>query len=338
MAPITFEVARMRFVKSLHLALIGGLACAALLSHPMSAQMSDQSWPQRPVRVIVPLPAGTAIDASARLFGDELSHRWKQPVIVENIPGADGILATKEFVRRTDGHTLLYSFAGLITINPLLYKSLPYDPAHDLVPIAITSDNFLAIAASKKSKIGSLGDLVKLAKSQPGKLNWAATAGIPYFALAGFQKGAQIDIAYVPYRDFTPAVTDLDEGRIDIASTALTQLLPHEQAGHATLLAVLNRTRSPAAPHVPTATESGFPDLTFDGVTGFFGPRGMSTEMRDRLAHDIRAVTEIQSVRDRLPPLGIVARASTPAEFAAAIEEQRAKMALIAAAIGTIPQ
>lgn len=328
----------MRFVKSLHLALIGGLACAALPSHPLSAQTSAQSWPQRPVRVIVPLPAGTAIDVSARLFGEELSHRWKQPVIVENIPGADGILATKEFVGRTDGHTLLYSFAGLITINPLLYKSLPYDPARDLVPIAITSDNFLAIAASKKSKIGSLGDLVKLAKSRPGKLNWAATAGIPYFAFAGFQKGAQIDIAYVPYRDFTPAVTDLSEGRIDIASTALTQLLPHEQAGHAALLAVMNRTRSPAAPHVPTATESGFPDLTFDGVTGFFGPRGMSTEMRDRLAQDIRAVTEIQSVRDRLPPLGIVARASTPAEFAAAIEEQRAKIASIAAAIGTIPQ
>ncbi len=328
----------MRFLKPLHLALAGSLACAALLSPPLTTQTSAQSWPQHPVRVIVPLPAGTAIDVSARLFGEELSHRWRQPVIVENVPGADGILATKEFVSRTDGHTLLYSFAGLITINPLLYKSLPYDPARDLVPIAITSDNFLAIAASKKSKIGSLGDLVNLSKSQPGKLNWAATAGIPYFAFAGFQKRAQIDIVYVPYRDFTPAVTDLGEGRIDIASTALTQLLPHEQAGHATLLAVMNRTRSPAAPHVPTAAESGFPDLTFDGVTGFFGSGGMSAEMRDRLAQDIRAVIEIQSIRDRLPPLGIVARTSTPAEFAAAIEEQRAKIGAIAAAIGTVPQ
>jgi tripartite-type tricarboxylate transporter receptor subunit TctC len=324
----------MQIVKSLPLALISGLALAAALSDPLSAQ----SWPQRPVHLIVPLPAGTAIDVSARLFGEELSHRWKQPVIVENIPGADGILATKEFVGRSDGHTLLYSFAGLITINPLIYKTLPYDPARDLVPIATTSDNFLAIAASKKSAISSLDDLVKLAKPQPGKLNWAATAGIPYFAFAGFQKTAGIDMVYVPYRDFTPAVSDLDEGRIDIASTALTQLLPHEQAGHAKLLAVMNRTRSPAAPHVPTATEAGFPDLTFDGVTGFFGLRGMSAEMRDRLAQDIRAVTEIQSVRDRLPPLGIVARPSTPAEFVAAIEEQRAKIAKIATTIGTIPQ
>jgi tripartite-type tricarboxylate transporter receptor subunit TctC len=324
----------MRLVKTLYLALIGSFVCAAPLSDPLSAQ----TWPQRPVRVIVPLPAGTAIDVSARLFGEELSHQWKQAVIVENIPGADGILAAKEFVNRSDSHTLLYSFAGLITINPLIYKTLPYDPARDLVPIAITSDNFLAIAASKKSAIGSLGELLRVAKAQTGKLNWAATAGIPYFAFAGFQKTAGIDMVYVPYRDFTPAVSDLDEGRIDIASTALTQLLPHEQAGHAKLLAVMNRTRSPAAPHIPTAAESGFPALTFDGVTGFFGARGMSAEVRDRLAQDIRTVTEIQSIRDRLPPLGIVARASTPAEFAAAIEEQRAKIATIATAIGTVPQ
>jgi tripartite-type tricarboxylate transporter receptor subunit TctC len=324
----------MKFVKFLHLLLIGSLGCMVLSSQAVFAQ----TWPLRTVRVIVPLPPGTAIDVSARLFCDELSHRWKQPVIVENIPGVDGILAMKEFVSRTDGHTLLYSFAGLITINPHLYKNLPYDPARDLVPIAITSDNFLAIAASKKSQIRSLGDLISLAKSQPGKLNWAATAGIPYFAFAGFQKNAQVEMTYVPYRDFTPAVTDLDEGRIDIASTAITQLLPHEQAGHASLLVVMNRTRSPAAPRVPTAAEAGFPDLTFDGVTGFFGPRGMSNEMRDRLAHDIQAVTETKSVRDRLPPLGIVARTSTPAEFAAAIEEQRAKIAGIARAIGTLPQ
>jgi tripartite-type tricarboxylate transporter receptor subunit TctC len=324
----------MRFVKPLHLALISAFACATMSSQPLVAQ----TWPQRPVRVIVPLPAGTAIDVSARLFGEELSHRWKQPVIVENIPGADGILAAKEFASRSDGQTLLYSFAGLITINPFLYKTLPYDPGRDLVPIAITSDNFLAIAASKKSKVNSLGDVVGLAKSQPGKLNWAATAGIPYFAFAGFQKAVGIDMTYVAYRDFNPAVADLGEGRIDIASTALTQLLPQEQAGRATLLAVMNRSRSPASPHIPTATESGFPDLTFDGVTGFFGSRGMSAEMRDRLAQDIRAVTEIQSVRDRLPPLGIVARSSTSAEFAAAIEEQRAKIAKIAAALGTLPQ
>lgn len=323
----------MDIANRLPLALTAGIV--ALFALPTA--LSAQTWPQRQVRIIVPLPPATAIDVSARLFAEHLSTRWKQPVVIENIPGADGVLAAKEFANRTDQHTLLYSFAGLITINPILYKTLPYSPARDLVPIAISSENFLALAASERSKVTSLADLVRVAKARPAKLNWAATAGIPYFAFAGFQKSAGIEMVYVSYRDFNPAVADLGEGRIDLASTALTQLLPQEQAGKAKLLAVMNRTRSPAAPHVPTAMEAGYPDLTFDGITGFFGWRGMSNELRNRLAADVRAVTEDQPVRERLPPLGIVARASTPSEFAIAIEEQRAKIATIATAIGATP-
>jgi tripartite-type tricarboxylate transporter receptor subunit TctC len=270
---------------------------------------------------------------SARVFGEHLSAQWKQPVIVENILGVDGVLATKEFAGRTDNHTLLYSFAGPITINPVLYEKLPYDPNRDLVPIAMSSDNFLAIAASEKTKARSLGDLVKLAQSQPGKLNWAATAGLPYFAFAGFQKSSGIEMAYISYRDFNPAIADLGEGRIDVASTALTQLLPQHQAGKARLLVVINRTRSPAAPDVPTATEAGFPGLTFDGVTGFFGWRDMPFDLRNRIAAEVRAIADRPDVKDRFVALGIVARGSTPAEFAAAIDEQRKKVAEIAAAI-----
>src|SRR5215475_5562193 len=126
-------------------ALTIGLAAASVLSITASAQ----DWPQRTVHMLVPLPPGTAIDVSARLIAEQLSARWKQPVVVENIAGADGVLAAKELMnRRDDHHTLLYSFAGLITINPIVYKALPYDPTHDLVPIAISSDNFLAIAAA----------------------------------------------------------------------------------------------------------------------------------------------------------------------------------------------
>jgi tripartite-type tricarboxylate transporter receptor subunit TctC len=313
-------------------ALTIGMAAASTIPFEAMAQ----NWPQHTVRVIVPLPPGTAIDVSARLIAEHLSARWKQPVIVENVAGADGVLAAKEFMGRRDDHTLLYSFAGLITINPLLYEKLPYDP-NDLAPIATTSDNFLVIATSAKEKIGSLADLLKFARSNPGKLNWAATSGIPYFAFAGFLKSADVEMVYVPYRDFNPALSDLGEGRIEVVSTALTQLLPHAQAGRATFLALLNRTRTPLAPDVPTAAEAGFPNLTFDGVTGFFGGKIMPSGLRERIAADVRAVVESPSVRDRLPPLGIVARASTPAEFAAAIEEQRTKIAAIATAIGTKP-
>lgn len=296
-----------------------------------------QSWPERAVRVIVPLPPGTAIDVSARLFTEYLSARWRQPIVVENLPGADGIIAMKEFVSRRDNHTLLYSFAGPITINPVLYEKLPYDPSRDLVPIAMASDNFLAIAASARLQVDSLEKLLELARSRPAQLNWAATAGLPYFAFAGLLKGAGVAAVYVPYRDFNPALSDVGAGRIEVASTALTQMLPHEKAGTLKFLAVFNRTRSPLAPDVPTVAEAGFPDLTFDGVTGFFGWRDMPVDLRDRIAADIRAVAAEAAIRDRLPPIGIVARSSTASEFAAAIDEQRVKVSAIAKAIGTKP-
>jgi tripartite-type tricarboxylate transporter receptor subunit TctC len=300
-------------------------------------EASAQSWPQRTVRVLVPLPAGTAVDVSARLFAERLGQKWKQAVIVENMPGADGILAVKEFANRRDDHTLLYSFAGPITVNPVLYEKLPYDPSNDLVPIAISSDNVLALAVSSTLDVRSLDDLVKLARSRVNKLNWAATAGLPYFAFAGFQKNAGIDLVYVPYRDFNPALADLGEGRIDIASTALTQMLPHQQAGKLRFVAVINRVRSPLAPDVPTAAEAGYPDLTFDGVTGFFGSRDMPAALRRIIAADVQAIAADAAVKEKLAAIGIVARGSTPEEFAAAIEEQRAKVASIAAAIGTKP-
>jgi tripartite-type tricarboxylate transporter receptor subunit TctC len=185
--------------------------------------------------------------------------------------------------------------------------------------------------------VGSLDDLVKLARSRPGKLSWAATAGLPYFAFAGFLKSVGVDMVYIPYRDFNPALSDLDEGRIEVAATGLTQLLPHGDSGRAKLLAVVNPIRAPIASGVPTATEAGFSDLTFEGVTGFFGWRDISPALRDRIAIDVRAVAEDPAVRDRLPPIGIRSRSGSADEFAAAIEQQRAKVTGIAVAIGTKP-
>jgi tripartite-type tricarboxylate transporter receptor subunit TctC len=314
------------------------LIIAVTFGSSLIDQAFSQSWPQRAVKFIVPLPAGTAVDVSARLYAELLTQKWGQPIVVENLPGADGILATQEFVSRHDDHTLLYSFAGPITINPVLYQRLAYDPASDLTPIAISSDNFLAIAVSSRLEVRSLHDLVELARSRPGELNWAATAGLPYFAFAGFQKGVGIALTYVPYRDFSPALSDLGEGRIDVASTALTQMLPYHNANQLRFVAVINRARSPLAPEAPTAAEAGYPDLTFDGVTGFFGWRGMPHALRSSIASDVRAIAADPAMRQKLDAIGIAARGSTPEEFAAAIEEQRAKIAKIAAAIGARPQ
>jgi len=297
-----------------------------------------QAWPQRAVRVILPNPPGVGIDVIARLFSERLSARWGQPVIIENLPGADGIAAVREFVSRRDNHTLLYSFAGPITINPILHEKLPYDPAQDLVSIASTSDNFLAIAVSESLKVGSLAELQRLARSRPGKLTWAATPGLPYYALAAFQMSTGSEMVQASYRDFNQAITDLGEGRIDTVAAGVTPLLSHVQAGKIKLVAFINPERAPVAPEVPTVAEAGYPQLTFSAVTGFFGWRNMPIELRERIAADVRAIAAEPSIQARLTSMGVAARGSTSSEFDEAIKEQRLKVEAIAKAVAAKPK
>ena len=152
-------------------------------------------------------PAGDR--SRARLFAEKLSARWRQPVVVENRPGADGIVAVTGFVNAHDDHTLLFSFAGPISINPLIHDKLPYDPVRDLVPIAAAIDNFFAIAVSTPTGVTSLASFIEAARAQPAKFNWAATAGLPQFIFLALQKRAGLALTQVPYRDFTSAVQDL---------------------------------------------------------------------------------------------------------------------------------
>ena len=217
------------------------------------------------MRFIVPLPPGSGMDLSARLVAERMSERWGQPVVVENRQGADGIPAVTSFLSARDNHTFLFSFAGIVTFNHLLHERLPYDPK-DLLPVAPVIDNFLGVSATAVLKVDTLADLVAAAKAQPGKLNWAATPGLPYYVLLALQKYAGIEMVQVAYRDFAPAYQDLNQGRLHVAGTGVPTLVPHHRAGTAKLMFVTNRERSPQAPDVPTASEAGFPDLTFDGV------------------------------------------------------------------------
>jgi tripartite-type tricarboxylate transporter receptor subunit TctC len=237
---------RREFIAGLGGALALDLLGAVVLG---AGQSAAEPWPQRTVRVILPLPPGGATDLAARLFAQRLAERWGQPVIVENRQGADGIPAVVSFLGARDNHTLMFSFAGLITINPIIHDKLPYDPARDLVPIASAADNFFGVAVSETLKIASLGDFIKVVRGQPGKLNWAATPGLPDYIFAALQKSAGIEMAQVSYRDFAPALQDLGEGRIHVVVTGLALLLPQVQTGKAKMLMVTNRERAPG-PHI----------------------------------------------------------------------------------------
>jgi len=309
----------------------GALALTLLSVLALSAAPSiAQPWPQRMVRVIVPLPPGIPTDLVCRLFADRLSERWRQPVVVENRQGADGIPAVSGFVSARDDHTVLCSFPGIVTINPLIYEKLPYDPSRDLVPVVSLADNFIGIAVSAALKVNSLDDFVKLARSQPGKLNWAASPGNPLYGFAALLKSAGIEMVQVSYRDFRPALQDAGEGRIQAVATGVGALLPLAQAGKAKLLMVHNPQRSPQAPDVPTATEVGYPELTLAGLTGFYGWRDMPASIKERIAADVRAVAADPALVERVASIGSVIRVGTTVELAAAIEEQRAKIAAIA--------
>ena len=306
------------------------LLVAAMISALTPARA--EIWPTRPVKIIVPTPAGGATDLAARMFAEKLAARWGQSIVVENRLGADGIVAVTGFVNAHDDHTLLFSFAGPISINPFIHDKLPYDPVRDLVPIAAAIDNFFAIAVSTLSNVRSLPSFIEAARAHPEKFNWAATAGLPQFIFLALQKKAGLTLTQVPYRDFAPALQDFAENRIQVVVTAPGILMPALESGKARLLMVTNRQRSPIAPDVPTAEEAGFPELTFDGVVGFFGRRDLPVARRDRIAGDVAAVAESPEIASRLRPLGIAVRAGTPAQFSDAIEEQRAKVSVIGAA------
>ena len=312
---------------------LGVASAFAFLTTPSLAA----DWPQRTVRLIVPVGAGTAPDIAARLFAERLAERWKQPVVVENRPGADGIVGVGAFAGMRDEYALLFSFAAPISVYPAVHGKLPYDPDHDVVPIASATDTFAAITASQSIKAGSLAEFVAEARAQPGKFNCFSASGAFPYLFTGFAKSAGLDIVQVSYREQNVAVQDLADGRIQCMLSAITAVLPAVQAGKNRLLAVTNRRRAPMAAEVPTVIEAGYPELAFEGLLGFFGPRGMSSELRDRISADIQIVAADPSIATRLAAVGQIARGSAPSEFAADIEVQRAKIASIARAIGAKP-
>lgn len=307
----------------MHQAFACSLVLAGLLGNvPACAE----TWPERPVKIILPLPVGGGTDLAARLFAERLAARWRQPAVVENRPGVDGLVGVSAFVNAHDDHTLLFSFAGPLSINPLIYEKLPYDPARDLVPIASAIDNSFSVAVSTTLDIKSMVELIAYAQQNPGKLNWAATAGLPQYIFAALQKSERIELAHVPYRDFGPALQDLGQGRVHVVATSPSVLLPLVQAGRAKLLMITNRERTAIAPDVPTAREAGYPDLEFEGVVGFYGWRDMPSALRQRIAADVEAAASEPTLVRRLTELGVAVRPGGPQELAAAVEAQHAKV------------
>src|SRR5262245_41905853 len=307
------------------------LAALVLAATPVAAQ----TWPQRPVKFIVTLGPGSGVDIGTRLIADRLTRRWGQPVIVENRPGGDGLVAISAFVGANDDHVLLAAPSGSFTAHPFIYKHLPYKP-EDIVPIARVSNTIVVVAVPTALEVKSLGYLVAKARAEPGKLNWAGTTGSNEFMFAAFLKTAGLAMSKVPYRNLVEAANDLATGRIDINVTAFAIVRPQIDAGKVKLLAVTNSARSSVLPEVPTVAEAGYPELTLDGLVGFFGPPTMPERIRHAIAGDVHEAMDA-AVEERLNLTGQIPNFGGPAAFAAEIDAQRARITRAAREIGIEP-
>lgn len=296
------------------------LGALALTGIPSQAQ----NWPQRPVKLILPLGPGSGVDITARLVGERLAAKWGQSVVIENRPGGDGVVALTSFIGGRDDHSLLMSPTSSFTHHPWTHDKMPYD-AKEFVPIVRMTNTIVGVAVPATLPFKSVSDLVNHAKANPGQLNWATITGFFDFVFDGFQKKAGLQIAKVPYRNTVQAATDLAEGRIQLMMSAYAILRPHVQSGKLKLLAITAAERASMLPDVPTTKEAGFPDITIEGLVGIFGLRDMPAPVRERIAADVIAVVKDPVILERLTTTGQVVNPGTPAQFSAAIDKQKAQ-------------
>jgi tripartite-type tricarboxylate transporter receptor subunit TctC len=322
------EIMRLRHLFALALALMAVSAVAFMAT-------AETKWPTRPVRFILTLGAGSGSDIGARLLADRLSPRWGQPVVVENRPGGDAIVAINAFVSAHDDHVLLFAPSSSFTAHPFLHDNLPYQPS-DLVPITRVSNTIITISVPASLNVNSLKELAAMARAEPGKLNWAGVTGALDFVFAGWLKQEGLNINKVPYKNPVDAANDLAEGRVQVYEAALAIVRPQLESGKIKLLAVTNSVRAPTQPNLPTVAEAGFPALTIDGLVGLFGPTGMPLDLRQRITADIRAVVD-PTIEDRLTITGQLTNIGGPEEFGKSIDEQRAKIADFAKQLGINP-
>ena len=312
-------------------------ATALAMGSFAEAQMSGgQSWPQRPVRFIIPLGPGSGVDITARLLADKLAVKWGQPVVVENRPGGDAFLAITAVVSAHDDHVLLFAPASTFTAHPLLHDKLPYDPK-DLTPIARVTNTLIALGVPADLNVSTIKELAAKIKAEPGKLNYASVTGANDLLFAAWLKTEKLDMAKVPYKDAVQAINDLAEGRIHAFVGAYAIMRPRVQAGKVKVIALTNRQHAKALNDIQTASEAGYKALEFDGLVGVLGPRDIPQSTRDRIAADIRQVVSDPEVEAKLSATGQVVNPGTPAEFAAALDDQRATVKQIGETLGIKP-
>ena len=308
------------------------LAMAIVASVGLSTAHA-QSWPSKPVRIIVPFPPGGTTDIVARSLGVELQKMWGQPVIIENRAGAGGNVGAEAVAKSpNDGYTLLMGTVGTHAINAPLFaqngNKMPFDPVKDFVPITLAAGVPNVMVVHPKVPVNSVSEFIAYAKANPGKLNMASSGNGTSIHLTGelFKTMTDTYMVHLPYRGSAPAVSDLLAGNTDVMFDNLPSALPHIKAGKLKALAVTSRARSPALPNVPTIEEAaklnGFDASSWFGL---FAPAGTSRTIVDKIQADVAKALAMPEVRERFVAQGAQPSGGTPDKFAAFIRDETDK-------------
>ncbi len=293
-----------------------------------------QTFPSRPVTLVVPFPPGGGTDTGARIVAEQLGRKWGQTVVVENKGGAAGMIGADLVAKaKPDGYTILMGNIGTQAINPSLYKKMPYDPDAAFAPISLVAELPLAMMVNPAVEAKTAKEFVALAKSKPGQLSYSSSGagGAPHLAAEMFKDSTGSFILHVPYRGGGPAIGDLIAGHVQLSFMTVLEASGHIKAGKLRALAVTSDKRVSALPDVPTLAETAVPGFNSISWIGLFAPAGTPKEIVDRISADVREVIAAEDVKARLVNLGAVPLANTPAQFTQMIANDRKRYAKIIA-------
>ena len=308
---------------SLWAGILLGLAFAA----PAFAQ-----YPEKLVRIVVPFPPGGATDVVGRSLGSRLAPLWKQQVIIENKPGAGGNIGADAVAKApADGYTLLLASAAEIAINPLIYASMPYDPAKDLRPVSKVAGAPLVLVVHPSVPAGSVKELIAYLKAQKEAVPYASsgTGGPQHLAAEQFRLLTRVNLIHVPYKGGAPAIADLLGGQVKLFFAGVPPALPHIKAGKLRALAVTTVHRSALFPELPSVAESGLAGFDIENWQGLFAPAGTPSAVIDKVARDVAEVARDKGFSELLAAQGAVPAILPPAQFAGFVQDESRKFSRI---------
>jgi tripartite-type tricarboxylate transporter receptor subunit TctC len=306
----------------------------ALLAAPVA--FAQQTYPQKPIRYVVPFPAGGIADVFARIIGGRMGEAWGQPVLVENRAGAGGNIGA-DFVAKSapDGYTLLMGSIGTQALNASLYRNMPFDPVKDFTAIALVIEAESLLALHPSVAANTPAELIALARAQPGKLT-CGSAGVgttSHLACELFKSLARVDVTHVPYKGNVPAITDLLAGQTSMVFATMPTVLPHVKAGKLKGIAVCGRERSPAAPGFPALAET-LPGFEVNNWVGTFGPAGLPSAITAKLNAEIIAIMRAPDMQQRLLTEGARFTPMTPAQVADFVAAETVKWGKLIREVG----